>query len=124
MFGGSIVGVVNILEEIKDLGYPLAALSNWSAEMFPITYNSFEFLSWFDPLIISGEVGLAKPDPDIFYVLLQRLNRDPGECIFIDDTIENIEVAREIGFESIHFTTPEKLRTRLEDLQILKDGKA
>ena len=66
MIGGPITGTVEILKEIKQSGYPLAALSNWSAETFPIAYKKYDFLSWFTPVIISGEVGLVKPDPKIF----------------------------------------------------------
>ncbi len=123
MIGGPITGTVEILEEIKQTGYPLAALSNWSAETFPIAYKKYDFLSWFTPVVISGEVGLVKPDPKIFHLLLQEINRDPDDCIFIDDTQENIQIAQELGFEGILFSSPLQLRDQLEHLGVLQNGR-
>ena len=119
MITGSIPGTVKILEELKEAGYPLAVLSNWSAETFPKVRDRFEFLSWFNPLVISGEVGLIKPEPEIYQHLLQELGTSAENCIFIDDSLPNIEIAEELGFKVIAFTSSKELRTRLEQLNIL-----
>ncbi len=119
MISGPFPGSVKILEELKAAGYPLAALSNWSSETFPIAARKYEFLGWFDPLVISGRVGFSKPDPEIFHILLAELNRDPRECLFIDDREENIQTAQQIGFETVHFSSPEQLRDSLQTLKIL-----
>jgi 2-haloacid dehalogenase len=104
---------------LRDAEYPLAALSNWSAETFPIVHAKYEFLDWFDPLIISGRVGLLKPDPQIFNLMLCKLEREPGECYYIDDMQPNIQIASEVGFNTIHYKSPDQLRKRLTALKIL-----
>ena len=119
MVVGSFPETVKILEEIKGAGYPLAGLSNWSGETLPRVAHHFEFLAWLDPLVVSGEVEMVKPDPEIFQYLLKTIQRDPEECIFIDDSEINIQTAEELGFECIHYISPIQLRSRLEELEIL-----
>jgi len=114
MIRGDIPGTVEVLREMKEAGYPLAALSNWSSETFPRIKDQYDFLSWFSPLMISGYIGYKKPDPEPFQILLHELGRDAGDCLFIDDMEDNIQEARRQGFEVIHFTSPEKLRQELE----------
>ena len=122
MISGSFPGTVRILEEVKEAGYPLAALSNWSGETLPRVAHQFTFLKWFDPLVVSGDVKMVKPDADIFLYLLGKLGRDPGDCLFIDDSIANIQTARDLGFQSIHFSSADQLRAQLEKLGILRNG--
>lgn len=119
MIGGGIPGTVEILQELKDLGYPLAVLSNWSSETFPRVKEQYEFINWFSPLVVSGYIGYKKPDPEPFQILLHELGRDAGDCLFIDDMEDNIQEARRQGFEVIHFTSPEKLRQELENRDYL-----
>jgi len=119
MILGSFPETVKILKEIKDAGYPLVGLSNWSGETLPRVAHKFEFLNWFDPLVLSGEVEMVKPDPDIYHYLLKEINREPGECVFIDDSEVNIQTAEKLGFEGIHFSSPHQLRDRLDQLGIL-----
>ncbi|HDN04788.1 MAG TPA: HAD family phosphatase [Chloroflexi bacterium] len=119
MIGGDIPGTVEILGELKENSYPLAALSNWSSETFPRVKDQYEFLDWFSPLVISGHIGYKKPDPEPFQILLHELGRDAGDCLFIDDMEDNIQEARRQGFEVIHFTSPEKLRQELENRDYL-----
>jgi 2-haloacid dehalogenase len=120
MVDGVFPETVKILEELREAEYPLAALSNWSSETFPIVNAKYEFLDWFDPLIISGKVGLIKPDPQIFNLLLCALDRDPGDCFYIDDMEHNIRVADQIGFMTVLYTTPEQLREELVSRGILE----
>ena len=119
MIPGPIPGAVKILEELREAGYPLAALSNWSAETFPKVRDRFEFLNWFNPLLISGEIGLIKPGAEIFQYLLNIINKNAVNCIFIDDHLPNIQMAEELGFETIFYSSPKELRTCLEQLNIL-----
>ncbi|RLD08388.1 MAG: HAD family phosphatase [Chloroflexota bacterium] len=119
MIRGDIPGTVEILGELKENSYPLAALSNWSSETFPRVKDQYEFLDWFSPLVISGYIGYKKPDPEPFQILLHELGRDAGDCLFIDDMEDNIQEARRQGFEVIHFTSPEKLRQELENRDYL-----
>ncbi len=118
---GPIQGTVKILERLREAGYPLAALSNWSTETYPKVAKRFALLSWFGTLVISGEVGLIKPDPEIYHYLLKKINREAKDCIFIDDSESNVRTAEELGFISIHFSSPEGLGGSLEELDILKN---
>jgi 2-haloacid dehalogenase len=117
--GGPIAGTVEILAELKRAGYTVAALSNWSAETFPVARRRFDFLNWFDVTVISGEVKMVKPDPRIFELLLERLGRRAEECVYIDDVEANVRAARELGFRAIHFTSPDRLREELKRMEIL-----
>lgn len=119
MIGGAIMPTVDILAALRDKDFPLFALSNWSAETFPRVEKRYEFLSWFDDVIISGHEKMAKPDPAIYELTLRRVNRPAGQCLFIDDNKRNILVAEQLGFQTIHFTTPECLSAELHDRKLL-----
>jgi 2-haloacid dehalogenase len=116
---GTFPQSVAILERLYRAGYPLYALSNWSEEKFSIVRQRYEFLNWFDGIVISGEVGMAKPDPGIFRHLLKKIHRKPHECLFIDDAAVNIAVANELGFQTLHFQSPKKLAADLYEARIL-----
>jgi 2-haloacid dehalogenase len=113
MLKGEIPGTVVVLRELKALGLPLYALSNWSAETFPLARERFAFLTWFTRIVVSGEVGVAKPDRAIFELAIRQCGLVPAETVFIDDVPANIEVARELGFDAILFTGAEALRQDL-----------
>ena len=113
MLQGEIPGTVAVLRELKALGLPLYALTNWSAETFPLARERFAFLNWFTRIVVSGEVGVAKPDRAIFDLTIRLCGLVPARTIFIDDSPANIEVAREFGFDPILFTGAEALRKDL-----------
>jgi 2-haloacid dehalogenase len=115
MLAGPIEGTVAVLEELHAGGHYLCALSNWSAETFPIAREQYSFLGRFQTIVLSGEERLIKPDPAIFHVLLQRIGRRAEECVFIDDAPANARAARQLGFGVIEFTSPEELRVRLRE---------
>lgn len=119
MLAGPIHETVSLLSKIKtDNKYRLLALTNWSAESFPIALKRFEFLSWFDGIVVSGEEKLKKPDPEIFNLLLDRYLLNSSECLFIDDNINNIKSAKVLGFQCVHF---EDVETSLNEiLKLLK----
>jgi 2-haloacid dehalogenase len=117
--GASMDGTVDILKELKRAGYPLYGLSNWSAETFPHARQKHNFFGLLDDMVISGEVGHIKPHPEIFHILLDRIGRPAEECLFIDDALANIQQAQKMGFATIHFESPEQLRARLVDLELL-----
>lgn len=119
MIGGQIIGTLEILADLKDAGYHLCALSNWSAETYPRVYKHFEFLSWFDVVVLSGEEKVAKPDARIYEILLHRINREAQQCLFIDDSEPNIVAANNLGFQTIHFVFPEDLKTELVTRNLL-----
>ncbi|WP_420455986.1 HAD family hydrolase [Rubrivirga sp.] len=116
MLGDAIAGTVEVLRELRDAGVPLYALTNWSAETFPIARERFAFLGWFRGIVVSGEVEMAKPDPGIFHHLADDFGLDPSDTVFIDDSPANVESARALGFHGVPFTSPDDLRRDLAAL--------
>ena len=114
MLGGDIAGTVELLAELRDTGVPLYALTNWSAETFGITRQRYQFLAWFDGVLVSGEERMIKPDPAIFRLLLDRFGLDPQTVFYIDDSPANVAAASQLGFDAVRFTGPEQLRRNLE----------
>ena len=115
MLGGPIHETVDILRSLKDGGrYKLYALTNWSAETFPVALQRYDFLKWFDGIVMSGEEMTRKPFAIIYQTLLNRFSVDPAEAIFIDDSLRNIKGAEAVGIRGIHFESPQQLRLSLE----------
>ena len=119
MIAGPIAGSVEILAELRDRDLPLYGLTNWSAETYPPARERFWFLSWFRSILVSGEVGVIKPDPRIFELLIERFAIDPQSAVYIDDVEANVAAARPLGIHTIHFTTPAALREELVELGLL-----
>ena len=117
---GPIPGTVDILAALRDRGTPLYALSNWSAETFPRAQAVFPFLHWFDGVVISGALRIAKPDPSIYRHLLERYALRPEDTVFIDDAPRNIDAAAALGMRAIRFTGAEALRAELIALRLLE----
>jgi 2-haloacid dehalogenase len=117
--GGPIWPTVQLLRKLMENGYALYGLSNWSVEKFALVRARYPFFDWFDEILLSGEVGLAKPDERIFHLLLERVGKPAADCLFIDDSARNVEVARELGFEVIHFRSAELLNAELCRREIL-----
>lgn len=113
MIKGEIKGTVKLLSNLRDNGYHLYALSNWSAETYPLIYKRFNFLSWFEEVVISGQVKMIKPNASIFNLLLNQINFSAQECLFIDDSDKNIETANRLGFQTIQFYSPDHLNLEL-----------
>lgn len=116
--GGEIGETVKLLEALKRAGYPLYGLSNWSAETFGRIRETFPFFNLFDAIVLSGEVELTKPDPRIFELLLEKTGRDAGACVFIDDADKNIAAAQALGFQTVHYSSPEALAKELTELGV------
>ena len=119
MLGGEITETVEILRELKTRGEPLYALTNWSGETFPIALQRYDFLQWFEGTLVSGDEKMAKPDPAIFHLLLNRYGLQAQDCLFIDDSKINIEAAIKIGFDTHHFTSANQLRQYLTQGNLL-----
>ncbi len=120
MLAGPIQGTVDIFKALKESGkYKIYALSNWSAETFEIAQQKFEFLSWFDGMVVSGLEKIRKPAPAFYNLLLNRYQVKPEEAVFIDDNHRNILAAEALGIQSIHFTSAEELKEELLSLSVL-----
>jgi len=116
---GPIPESVAILQALNLQGYPLYGLTNWAAETFYRIRPDYVFLDWFDDIVVSGDVGLAKPDPAIYEHLLARAGTEAGRCLFIDDSPVNVEVAKGLGFTTIHYQSPEQLGDELTKRALL-----
>jgi 2-haloacid dehalogenase len=119
---GPIDGSVQVLAELVENGTPVYALSNWSAETFALARPRFEFLEWFDGMVISGHEGVIKPEPRIFEILCERWGLQPATTVFVDDTEANVDAARELGFQAIRFHDPPRLRAALVEAEVLEGG--
>lgn len=120
MLGDAIHDTVDIFRELKAYGnHRFYALTNWSAETFPIALETFDFLHWFDGIVVSGTEKTRKPFPEFYQILLDRYNVAPDKAVFIDDNHRNVLAARGLGIESIHFTSPAGLREELAKLGVI-----
>ena len=104
MLAGPIQGTVDILSDLRGQGIPLYALSDWSEETFPFAVKRFEFLKWFEGIMLSGEVGLVKPDPNIYDLFLKTFAINPVSAVYIDDLAPNVESAAAFGMHGILFS--------------------
>ena len=121
MIAGEIEGSVAVLEELAAAGYELHALTNWSAETFPIGRARFAFLERFGTILVSGEERLVKPDERIYQLLLERIAHPAQRCVYIDDSDPNVAAAAALGFDAIRFTAPPQLRAALVERGLLAD---
>lgn len=124
MLGGRIEDAVRALEELHERGYALYALTNWSAEKFPVARSRYEFLGLFEEILVSGEEGLVKPDREIYELLARRTGINPARSVFVDDREENVRAAEKLGFTGVVFRDPRQMRRDLAGLDLLPDGKA
>ncbi len=116
---GPIPGMVDLARLLKASGLSVYVLSNCSAETFPIARDRFEFLQMFDGVVISGDVGLAKPDRRIFEFMLETIGQKAAQCLLIDDAAENTAAAEKMGFRTILFRSADDLRDRLRAMGLL-----
>lgn len=119
MLGGCIARSVRVLEALRERGVPLYALTNWSAETFGIARSRFDFLKWFEDIVVSGEVGVAKPEKKIYETLVERAGIEPGASVFVDDLEANVRVAEELGFKGMVFRGASELEEELARLNLL-----
>jgi 2-haloacid dehalogenase len=113
MLRGAIEDSVVILGELRARNVPLFALTNWSAEKFPLARTQFAFLDWFDGIIVSGEERLKKPDPLIYRLAIERFRLKPAETLYVDDAEKNTAAAALLGFQTHRFVEVAGLRNRL-----------
>ena len=120
MLGGPIDQTVELLSKIKSNNrHNLYALTNWSQETFPVALERYEFLQWFQGIVVSGDEKCIKPDKDIYNILFERYHLDPASCLFFDDNKKNIATALQLGMQAWWFDTPEKLKEQLEETGII-----
>jgi len=109
---------VRVLDELRGGDCRLYALTNWSRETFPHALERYDFLGWFDGIVVSGQERLAKPDPAIFRLLMERHGLLAERTVFIDDMAYNAEAAARLGMHAIHFRDASLLRHELARLGV------
>ncbi len=120
MVAGAIGPSVDILHDLKLGGTACYALTNMEAETYPLRLQRFPFLSWFEGTVVSGNEGIAKPDKEIFALLLDRFALEASSTLMIDDRLDNLSAAEEVGLQTLHFQSPQQLKDRLESLSLLR----
>ncbi|HUB42290.1 MAG TPA: HAD family phosphatase [Streptosporangiaceae bacterium] len=118
MAPGQFDQTVNVLRTLKTAGLGCYALSNMEPEAFASRSARFPFMQWFDGQVISGLEGVAKPDSRIFEVLLQRYGLAPAATVFVDDSQRNVEAARDLGFNVVHYMSADQLKRELQALGV------
>ncbi|MGU9982406.1 HAD family hydrolase [Phreatobacter sp. HK31-P] len=111
---GEVPGTRAIFEGLAARG-PVYGISNFSRELFDRTVPAYPFLGAFAGLVLSGDVGINKPDPRIYAILCERHGLDPAACVFIDDSERNVQAARDYGMAAVHFTDAASLSASLRD---------
>ena len=123
MVTGQIDEAVEVLADVRAAGLPCLALSNMEPDKFLLRRDKYAFFGMLDGCVISGIEGVAKPDREIFEIMLNRYDLDPAATVFIDDTAANITSAREVGIHGIEYTTAGQLRRDLRELGVPVAGR-
>lgn len=107
---------IDLLKELKFMGYGIYGLTNWSAEKIGYAFANYSFFSLFDGIVVSGVEKVVKPDRKIYEILLERYSLRPGECVFIDDNQDNVDMAKVLGINAIRFDNIGNVKEHLETL--------
>lgn len=107
---------VALLRSLRADGMPVFALSNFGTETFEMARSHFDFLDEFEHRFISGQLGVLKPDPEIYEILEKMTKIQPSTLFFIDDNADNIAMAAHRGWQTHHFHCPQQLRADIRNL--------
>ncbi len=107
---------IDLLKELKSMGYGIYGLTNWSAEKIGYAFANYSSFSLFDGIVVSGVEKIVKPDRKIYEILLERYSLKPGECVFIDDNQDNVDMAKVLGINAIRFDNIGNVKEHLETL--------
>ena len=107
---------IDLLKELKFMGYGIYGLTNWSAEKIGYAFANYSFFCLFDGIVVSGVEIVVKPDRKIYEILLERYSLKPGECVFIDDNQDNVDMAKVLGINAIRFDNIGNVKEHLETL--------
>ena len=119
MIAGQLDAVIEVLAEVKAAGLACYALSNMEADRFAERRAKYPFFELFDGCVISGIEGVAKPDQEIFEILLSRYDLDGPSTVFIDDQPGNVTAARQAGLAAVRYVAASQLRTDLRGFGLL-----
>ncbi|SAK91643.1 hydrolase [Caballeronia arationis] len=121
MLGGVLADGVALVDALDAVHVPLFGLTNWSAETFPYAWENYPVLRRFREVVVSGRVGVVKPDPAIFALMRAEIewhlpDVEPHELVFIDDNLHNAEAATALGWHGVHHTTAAQTGAKLREL--------
>lgn len=113
---------IPLVQGLKKVGFRVYFLSNYSRKAYNECGESLAFMPYMDGGLVSFKVGKTKPDREMYQMFLEEYGLRAEDCVFVDDTVENVEAARQIGFEGIVFTSYDELLTELEKLDVRTGG--
>jgi 2-haloacid dehalogenase len=119
MYAGAFAGTVALLRKLHEREIPLFASTNWGAESWAAIKARYEFLDWFDGALVSGEVGIAKPAPAFFDLLVDTFSLEPSMTLYIEDNLTNLRAAAQRGFVTHAFVSSETLAPVLRHLGLI-----
>ncbi|HLN40896.1 MAG TPA: HAD-IA family hydrolase [Acidimicrobiales bacterium] len=120
MYGGVFEGTVALLADLRRRRLPLIASTNWGAQSWAQAKARYGFLRWFDGALVSGEVGVAKPDPAFFDLLVDTFGLQPAETFYIEDNLVNLKAAAQRGFVTHHFVSSQTLAAELRRHRLIE----
>ena len=104
-----------VLTELRELGVPTYALTNFSEEKWAVAQETFPILAGFDGEVVSGTERTVKPGEEIYRILLERYDLDPARSFYMDDKQYNVDAARAVGLDAELFVDGQTLRNQLRD---------
>ena len=107
------------IEELKEKGYQVLYLSNWPREFHKKFYHEMRFIPYTDGGILSYIEKVIKPEPEIYELLMNRYGLEAKECVFLDDSANNLVTAKELGMQTILYTDQEHAINELETMGVL-----
>lgn len=112
---GEMPGMRDLLTRYRNKGYKLYGLSNWCSVVYDVM-KKFDILQMLDGYVVSSDVHLIKPYPEIYRCLLDRFSLKADECVFADDKLPNVEGARAVGMKAILFKNAAQYEQELKPL--------
>lgn len=119
--GTTFDATIELVKAVKARGIPVYGLTNWSSEKFEQVRPQYEFMNLFADIVVSGVEKIAKPDPRIYTLLLERNGLNAVDCLYIDDSKENCRTARQIGLHTVEYQSSQRLKEELIACAILKE---
>ena len=112
--------LVLYVQRLREAKYKTGILSNFADDARYVWREVYPFIQYFDGIVISSEVGLMKPDPQIYHLAVESVGVRLEEALFIDDFSENIQGAKKVGMQTLHFTDPEVAQKKLVEITGVK----
>jgi putative hydrolase of the HAD superfamily len=107
--------LVKFIADLRRMGYKVGLLSNDAPTLEAKLRDQLAIYDAFDAVVISAQIGVMKPDPGAYHAIAQRLGVKPATCVFIDDNLANIDGARRVGMQAVHYRAGMDLRAALSE---------